>query len=426
MIFDSYFHRICLFAAALMISGPACAQENWTRFRGPNGTGIVESETLPTTHWKENLLWEVKLAGTGSSSPVIWGDHLFVTSCNQETAELAVECFDSSSGKPKWRKSFASTPHQVHQWNSYAASSPVVDETQVYFTYANLEHTFLISLDHEGNEVWKRDFGPWVSAHGFSMSPMIHDGKVIFNSSQQAERLRPNQKPGQSELIAVDCKTGKDVWRTKLATNQACYSVPCVHTIEGVTRLIGCSTGEGFYSVDPENGRVISSAKVFRMRTVASPIVFENLLYGSNGSGGGGNYLVAGSFEGSEFKKAFEVNRNANYVSTPIVVNRMLFLFGDKGIASCFDAVTGELHWRERLSEGFSGSPVANSENIYLMDSEGKVLVIAASPEFNLVSSIELHEPTRASPAVAGNRIFFRTNSQLFAFGIANNSASDR
>jgi outer membrane protein assembly factor BamB len=287
----------------------------------------------------------------------------------------------------------------------------------LYVTLANPDHTYLIALDHDGGEVGRRDFGRWVSQHGFGASPIVFEDQVILFNSQQADQLPAGREPGKSELISVDRKTGKDRWRLPLVADRTCYAVPCVQMIDGKPHLIGCSSGEGFFVVDPTNGSIVDSKKVFKMRTVASPILADGLMMGSNGSGGGGNYLVAGRFENHEFQTAFEVNRNANYVSTPIVVDGLLFLFGDKGGGSCVDAKTGELHWRERLSKGFTGSPVAAAKHIYVVDSSGKALVIEANSEFKLVTEVELGEPTRATPAISGDQIFFRTNTKLFAVG---------
>lgn len=392
------------------------AQENWPRFRGENGIGVVAAD-LPDK-WSENdYLWQIDLPGVGSSSPVIWDGMLVITSCDSKTAELTVQCLDAKTSKQFWSKSFESSPYRMHSRNTFAASTPALDADHIYFAMADPKHTLLIALDYKGNEVWRRDFGTWTSQHGFSMSPVVYEDKVIFINSQQAQRVSPGQTPGQSEVIAVNRKTGKDVWRTPLTATRACYALPCLIERESGPELIGTNTGNGFYSINPTSGTMNWSTLPFRMRTVASTTTAGGLVFGSNGSGGGGNYLVAIKPNGDGAEKAYEINQSANYVPTPIAVGDLLFLFGDKGIATCVDLKTGSLNWRERLASGFSGSPVSNGKNLYVMGEQGTVFVVRVAREFEKVSQIDLRQSTRATPAIHHNKIYFRTDSKLFCLG---------
>lgn len=409
-----------IFGIALLHTNWTVAQENWTRFHGPNGSGLAEQASLPTTLSKETLKWEVELAGSGSSSPVIYQNKLFVTSCDSNTAELMLQCFDSSSGKELWSKSFESTRYRMHRRNSFASSTPAVDESHVYITFANPDSTMLVALDHQGKEIWRRDFGTWISQHGYSASPMVHDGKVVLFNSQQAQKLRPGAKPGKSRMIAVDAKDGSDVWETFLTATRACYAVPSVYRDDaGKEQLISCNTGDGFFGLDASTGKRLWSTQPFRMRTVASTLIAGDLIIGSCGSGGGGNYLVAvrlGEDAGAQPEKAYEIT-NANYVPSPVALNGKLFLFTDKGIGRCFDLQTGKLQWQKRIGAGFSGSPIATKNHLYVMDEDGTLYVIAAKADYELVSKYPLGEPTRATPAVANDRIYFRTETKLICAG---------
>ncbi len=388
--------------------------DDWARFRGPNGTGQSAVTGLPLKWTESDYRWKKKLAGSGSSAPVIWGNRLFVTSCNTETAEIFVQCLDATSGKQLWETRFQSKPYRIHRRNSYASSTPVVDGDHVYVTYASPQHTYLVALDHQGKEVWRRDFGRWVSMHGFGASPMIHRDKVVLINSQQANKLPADAEPGSSRAIAVDRLTGKDVWATKLGTTTANYSVPCVFSLDGRDQLIACSSAEGFFSLDPDSGEFNWKMPAFRMRTVASPVLEGNLILGSTGSGGGGNYLVAAQIGDQGAKKLYEVNQAANYVPSPIVCNGLVFLFSDKGIASCVDANSGEVIWKKRIAKGFSGSPVASATHIYVMDEAGGVVVLAASRDFEEPAVNPLGEGSRSTPAIANGCLFFRTDTQLF------------
>lgn len=399
----------------LLLVAIPCWAQNWERFRGPNGSGLVADAQLPTEWSEDDYQWKVKLAGSGSSSPVTWNDKVFVMS-SAANASLHLQCLSLESGEEHWKKKFDSEKYKIHQQNNFASSTPAVDADHVYITFADPEHTNLIALDHEGNEVWKRDFGSWTSQHGFGASPMVFGDLVIFCNSQQAEQVRSGQAAGTSEVIAVSRTTGEDVWRSPLTATRACYAMPIIFQDgDASPQLIGSNTGDGFYSINPENGERNWSTKAFKMRTVASTFTAGGLIFGSNGSGGGGNYLVASRPSENGAEEVYQVNRNANYVPSPIAVGELLFLFGDRGVVSCVDLNTGEQHWRARAGSGFSGSPVANSTHVYCMDQDGIVSVIEASKSYNRVSANELGEPSRSTPAIAGDQILFRTEKHLIA-----------
>lgn len=403
------------------LSAPSNAQD-WTRFRGPNGTGVVEGADLPTS--LEQPLWTKKLAGIGNSSPVAWGDRIFVTSCDMQTAELRLQCLSANDGAENWIRLFESTPYHLHGRNTFAASTPAVDQEHVYACIADLGHTVLVALDHEGEEVWRRDFGSFASSHGFAASPIVYGDLVILCHSQAKKQLPAGVAPGQSSLIAVNRTTGEDVWSLDLTTSRVCYGVPCVwKSGDGKEQLVNCNTGDGFYGVDPETGIMRWSALPFKKRVVATPLVASDLLIGSCGSGGGGNYLVAinpdkfAAGASEENAQPSYTVRSSNYVPCPIAVGDLLFIFNDKGVVQCVDLKTGKPHWKQRVSAGFSGSPVTNGTHVYVADDEGTVYVIKVDEAFEQVGKSSLGEPTRATPMIAGDKIFFRTDSQLMCFG---------
>jgi outer membrane protein assembly factor BamB len=249
---------------------------------------------------------------------------------------------------------------------------------------------------------------------------MTYKDKVILFNSQQAEKVRENQQPGTSHMIALACQDGSDVWKTALTPTRACYAVPGIYTDDaGKDQLISCNTGDGFFSLDPESGKKNWSTLPFRMRTVASTLIADGLVIGSNGSGGGGNYLVAIRPDKKGQKppeKVYELKR-ANYVPSPVAVDGKLFLFTDKGIGQCFDLQTGDVHWQERIAKGFSGSPIATKDHIYVIDESGTLYVIETSEKYKLVSSHSLGEASRATPAVSNGHMFLRTESHLICVG---------
>lgn len=416
------FPILYILLAAFLCSGfsrVGLSQEGWTRFRGPNGTGVVASAKLPTRITNDHYVWETSLAGTGSSSPVIWNDKIFVTSCDQETAKLTLQCLNVKTGDELWQQSFESSPYRLHSRNSFASGTPAVDKKHVYIAFADPQHTKLVALDHQGNQKWERDFGTWISQHGFGASPMVYNDKVVFFNSQQAERVRRGS-PGESRMIAVRCQDGTDVWAAPLKATRSCYAVPSIFkNAQGQEQLVCCNTGDGFFSLNPETGKRNWATLPFRMRTVASTLVADGLIIGSNGSGGGGNYLVAirpDETGKSEPAKVYEIQR-ANYVPSPIAVDGKLFLFTDKGIAQCVNLQTGESQWQQRLAKGFSGSPVATAGHIYVVDEDGNLYVIEVSDKYHQVSKHALGESSRATPAIANDHIYVRTESRLICIG---------
>ncbi|MEM7452780.1 MAG: PQQ-binding-like beta-propeller repeat protein [Planctomycetota bacterium] len=416
---------LCPFLFCVSAFAQQSADHDWPRFRGPNGSGISADSVIPDTWSSDDYAWTIELRGTGTSSPVIFGEQMFVTSADSDTGENFLECFDKRSGEKKWEVAVESKPYRMHPQNSFASSTPVVDESGIYFMVGNPESVQMIGCDHDGAEKWRHEFGTFKAQHGFSMSPVLYEDRVVFIHSQQAVGIRDGGAPGDSVAYALATENGEVLWERPLTTTRACYSTPCIFRQEGNADQILCSnTGDGFYSLDPLNGELNWSMPGLELRTVAATVVDGDKVYASNGSGGGGNYLVAiragavsSSGEVVEPEPLFEVRQAANYVPTPLVTNDLLFMFGDRGIVSCYDSTDGTLHWQERLGRGFSGSPVAAGNNIYIIEPEGRILVLRATDDFELIHEIEAGEESRATPAISGDRIYFRTASKVMALG---------
>jgi outer membrane protein assembly factor BamB len=276
----------------------------------------------------------------------------------------------------------------------------------------------LLALDHAGQDVWDLDLGPVVSEHGFGMSPMLYQDLVILSNSQQAEELEPGKQPGSSSMLAFEAKTGKLRWNQPRVSSRVCFSTPCIHQpAGGPTELICTSTSDGFFSLDPLTGRENwKTPGTLTMRVVSSPLLAGGLIFGSVGSGGGGNTITA-LRPGAKPEVAYTIKANASYVPTLVAQDGLLFIFNDKGVVSCADVATGEIHWRERLGRGFSGSPVIGDGKVYILDDDGNVDVIAVAKEYRLLGSLPLGEPSRSTPAIADGRLYFRTLSHLISIG---------
>ncbi len=410
--------RIALSVLLPSLVWTTASAQDWTRFRGPNGAGLSQAKSLPTRWTEADYNWRVELPGQGHSSPVLWGERIFLMSADPENATRYVLCYSAADGTQLWKREFPSSSHHLHLRNTFASSTPAVDGERVYVAWSTPEQVTFMALDHEGRDVWSLDLGSWTSQHGFGTSPMLFEDLVILSNNQQAQELDPGQKPGESYMLAVEAKTGKERWRTPRTSIRVCYSTPCIYQPDGgPPQLICTSTAEGVYSLDPRTGK--ENRKVpecFRMRVVSSPLVTDQLIFGSNGSGGGGNYVVAVR-PGPSPEIVYQVKSNAPYVPCALAKDNLLFLFYDRGMASCVDLQTGDVHWRERLSDGFSGSPVYGDGKVYCISDDGTVFVVAADREFKLLGENPLGEPTRSTPAVAGGRLYFRTLSHLMSVG---------
>ena len=185
---------------------PKEAEQEWTRFRGPNGTGLSATKGIPTTWTESDYLWKVALPGVGHSSPVIWGDRVFVTSADDESAERMVMCVAAADGKLLWERRYPSSIHKKHLKNSFASATPTVDRDHVYVCWSAPDEYLVRALDHQGQEVWKVDLGSVVTQHSTGVSPIVYDGMLILGNDQDGEQTE--EKPGLSSYVALDCKDG--------------------------------------------------------------------------------------------------------------------------------------------------------------------------------------------------------------------------
>jgi outer membrane protein assembly factor BamB len=394
-------------------AAPTLAQE-WARFRGPNGTGESEATTIPGEWTEKDFNWNVEIPGLGHSSPVLWGEKIFILSANPDDATRLTLCYDALTGKRIWEHSFPSLRHKLHAQSSYASGTPAVDENHVYFAWGAPNALTLIAMNHHGETVWSRDLGPWSSQHGFGTSPIVYQNMVILSNSQES---KDGPEP-PCMMMAFDCATGEEQWKTKLNSVNTSYSVPAIFKPKaGPAQLVSTNTGDGLFALDPLSGKWLWSNAFFDKRTVSSPLVKGDLIFGSNGSGGGGNYLIAAQSDGSEPKLAYKITTEAPYVPTSVARGDLLFLMSDGGIASCVDLKNGKKIWQKRIGGNFSSSLVRAHNKIYCPNSDGEVIVLAAEKEFHEFSRSSLGDGIRSTPAIANGRMYFRTYSHLISLG---------
>ncbi|MFN4258800.1 MAG: PQQ-binding-like beta-propeller repeat protein [Gemmataceae bacterium] len=402
-----------LVAAGLLL-GHVQAQE-WTRFRGPNGSGIGEAQGLPVRFTEKDFAWKIALPGVGHGSPVVWGERVFLTSGDEETGTRYVLCHRAADGKQLWQREFPGQTHRKHAHNSLASATPVVDDRYVYASFAAPTDYLVVALTHDGKEVWQRDLGPYKAGHGAGGSMIVVDDLLIV----------PNEQEGNSSILALERDTGKERWKTE-RRSKATYSTPCLYQPAGKpAELILTNWDHGITSLDPRTGKTLWEMDVFDKghieTAISSPIVTGNLVLGTCGWLGVKKEVIAvdPSQRGpdGQGKPVYRIERSAPLVPTPLVVDDLLFLWADEGIVTCADARTGEVFWRERVPGTYYGSPVAVGKHIYGISREGDVMVLAAKREFELLARNPLDEASHSTPAMAGGRMFLRTFSHLIAIG---------
>jgi outer membrane protein assembly factor BamB len=397
----------------LSLGSTADAQE-WTRFRGPNGSGISDANTIPTKWTADDFNWRVKLPGVGHSSPVLWGQKIFVTSGDEEHGARTVLCLDSRDGRTLWLRNFTSTKDRKHQLNSFASSTPTVDADQVYVCWGTPQEFIVLALDHQGETRWRVDLGPYKSGHGFGSSPILHGDQVILGNDQE----------GESSIVALDRKTGAVRWRIPRKTKTA-YSTPCVYQPSGRSAELIFTTWEhGIMGIDPRTGSTNWEIQVFDQKhietSIGSPLVSGDLVLGTCGWLGVALHTVAVRPDASKTGQATEVYRvdkGAPLSTTPLVARGCLFLWGDNGIVTCVDALTGELAWRNRVGGTYYSSPIAVGAYVYCPSADGEMVVLAADKQYREIARNPLGEGSHSTPAVANGRMFVRTFTHIISLG---------
>lgn len=388
------------------------AAQEWTRFRGPNGTGISTDKRIPITWTEQDFRWRVPIPGEGHSQPVIWGNKLFLTTAIDNGKERALLCLNKDDGQEIWSKRYPLPTHRPQNRNaSYANSSAVVDGERVIASFVSQDHFWVRAFDHAGTELWSRDLGPFQSQHGHGASPMIYENTVIVTNDQD----------GDSFVIALDSKTGEPVWKTprRTARSGAAYGTPIIHQRAGLgPELLFSSQAHGISGLDPKTGALNWESPVWDKRMVASPVVAGDLVIGSCGQGGGaGNYLSAvrlgGRGDVSATHVAYTLRKATPYVPTPLYLDGRLYLISDGGFASAVDAATGREIWSERLRAEFFGSPVLIDGKIYCPTSKGEMIVLATGDTFELLARNPLGEGTHSTPCVDNGRLYVKTFTHL-------------
>ncbi len=405
-LFDAIF--AVTFLCGSVLSAEAFSQ-NWPRFRGENGSGISSQPGIPVTWSDRDYAWKVELPNIGHSAPVIWSKSLFVTSAAEGGGERFLHCLDADSGIQKWQASVKMAESKKHLKNSWASSTPATDGSRVYAMFADASRLLIAAWDFEGHQVWSKDLGSYESEHNLGASPIVQDGLLII----------PNDQVGPSSLMALKPETGEVIWQAERRAGKTSYSTPVIAPGKDSDLQIICiSESNGITGTDLRTGRLNWQTDKLPMRTVASPIVADGMVFATCGEGGNGKNFMAAKTDiaaDSTSRIVYERKTMLPYVPCLIAKDGLLFLWGDKGIMMCLDLLTGAEVWSERIDGQFSGSPICIEDRIYCVTEDGIVVVLKAGREFKELGRTPLGDDCHSTPAVANGHLYLRTFRHIFA-----------
>jgi outer membrane protein assembly factor BamB len=408
--------------------------ENWPAWRGPRGDGSSLEKNLPE-HWNgprgENIAWKVEIPGQGHASPIIWEDRIFLVSCREETEDRLLICLDRATGRMLWERVVLHAPlERKNTLNSYASSTPATDGKLVYVTFfqsdpkapvnttgtkyvnqaASPGWMVVAAYDFDGNRHWLVRPGVFNSTHGFCSPPVLFQDLVIVNGDHD----------GDAYLAALKCSTGETVWKVPRKHRLRSYCPPLVRAIGGRTQMV-LSGGGCVASYDPRDGKQLWVIEGPTEQYVASLVGNENLLFMT--AGFPTFHLLAirpdGSGDVTNTHVVWRTTQNCAYVPSPIMAGggKYLLVVADGGIASCFEAQTGERYWKERIGPHFSASPVEADGRVFFLSDAGVTAIIRPGPQFSLLAKNDLGENCRASPAISHGRIYLRGENHLYCVG---------
>lgn len=413
---------ICLMMLSVAMTARA---GDWTEFRGPTGQGHANAQGLPLK-WTtdDNVIWKTPIEGLGWSSPVIVGSRIYLTTAVGEsfrdpTQSLRVVCLDGESGDVVFNKEvFAQSSEgarvdRVHNKNSQASPTPITDGEHL-FVHFGTRGTACLTLD--GEEVWTTQELEYSPVHGNGGSPiLVNDLLVISCDGGDIEYI-----------VALDRTNGTIRWKTdRTATHlgkKFAFGTPLLIESGGKQQIVSQGAG-AVYGYRPEDGSMIWKVDYGTgYSVIPRPVYAHGLVFISSGYDRPVMYAIDPTGEGdvTDTHVRWTLDRNAPHTPSPLVVGNELYLVSDRGIASCLDAKSGDVHWQERIGGKHSASPLFADGKIYIQAEEGEAIVIRPGREYNEIARNELEGRTFASYAVLGSSLLIRTEKQLYRIAQSN------
>jgi outer membrane protein assembly factor BamB len=409
----------CLF---VLLTAAAARAEDWPQFRGPLGQGRSTETGLPVT-WSatENVVWSTELPGESWSSPIVWKDHVFVTTATDHGASCRVVALDRKTGTILWNNEvFRQVPGYKQDRNTDASPTPATDGERVYACFGDGS---FVAVDFAGRVIWTNRDYPFYSQHGLASSLLLYDDLVIMardgSSDGPDKGLGWHQPWDQANILALDARTGQERWKARRGLSRISHGMPACWEHDGQMELVS-EAGDVVQGFDLKSGERLWSSQVIGEGKVPSMVIGDGLAFTSGGWGGRESikaFKLGGRGELGTENLVWEQTKGMPKVPSLLYVKPYLFAITDAGIATCLQAATGEIVWQKRVRGNFSASPVAAEGHIYLISDEGETTVLEAGPEFKLLATNPLGEKVQASPAISQGQIFIRTEKHLYAIG---------
>ncbi|PQO46413.1 dehydrogenase [Blastopirellula marina] len=382
-------------------NGPTAkpAQGNWLQWRGPSGKNIAPGPAVPT-EWDEtkNILWRIPLQGRGHSSPIIVGDHLYLTSADEQEQITGVYAFDKQTGELLWQTPVTRGGFQtdVHAKNTHATSTLASDGEKLFALFIENNQVKLVKLDLAGKILWQESVGQYMPQQykfGYAPSPMLYQDLVLVASEYE-----------QGWLAAFSQADGKEVWR--IDRKSTSYSTPIVANINGKDQLL-LSGQEKVAGFDPRTGQQRWEAPGTTMATCGTAVWEGNVVYAGGGYPHNPTQTVA--VKVGDQAEVLWTSHESCYEQSLLVHDGYVYLMNDKGIFACLNGTTGEEQWRKRLGGNVSSSPLLSGDNIFIANEKGKMFVLKANPEeYEPVAQNQLGDETFATPIVSDGKLYAR------------------
>ena len=382
----------------------------WTRWRGPSGQGLVSGTGYPSD-WSDsnNILWRTPVPGSGNSSPIVWGNYIFLTTGRDQGRALSMLAYERTSGALLWETEVVSgRPDQVHAKNGPASATPTTDGQHIF---ASLGGRGIVALDFEGNIIWHTDVGPISNYHGPAGSPLLYEDTLILFQDQREGGF----------VAAYDKQTGRIVWRSERSQSVG-WGSPVAIRVGNHDELI-VSSQNTVDAYNPTTGQLLWQCGGNLFEVIPTPVVAAGLVFCTSGRAGPTLAIRPGG-EGdvSDTHVAWSTSRGSPFVPSPIAHENYLYTINDmSSIITCFEAATGNVMWQQRLGratrEGFSASPIIVDDKLFVTNDEGLTFVLRTGPDFELLHVNDIGTRTLASPALVDKIWYIRTDRELVAIG---------
>ena len=398
-------------SAVRMVADEGAGAAFWPRWRGPSGQGVATDGSYPD-RWSatENVLWKTPVPGTGNSSPIVWGDYVFLTTAYDGGRRVSVLAYRRSDGQLLWETEAPEGPtdSRSHFKNGHASATPSTDGERIYVSFGARG---LFALDFTGEILWRRDLGTMAAYHGAAGSPLLYKDRIILYQDQYRN----------SFIAAFDARTGQELWKTSRDASVG-WGTPIAVHVAGHDEIIVNSQRQ-VQAYDPDGGAELWRCRGTTYEVIPTPVVGYGMVFCASGRAGPTLAITpGGSGDVSGTHVVWRSPRGSPFVPSPVLYGDQLYMVNDMAsIATSLDARTGEAFWQGRLGvarrEGFSASPVAVNDQVFFTNDNGDTFVLRAGRTFELLHVNSFGEQVLASPALVGGRWYFRTGRNLYAIG---------